>query len=204
MGKWHIVSLLASFYSTCKYIHTNSRQNRRSACFSRQCTCALLGGPFLLKRMYDPDPSPTKRDPTQPNPNRTNNQMTGEVGSYRYMAPELVRHEPYNSKVDIYSWAILSWEMLAVDKPYAGIGESTFIKVHAAALVKTFVCLGRLAGDPLLQPPCGSEAPNAGARRLGIRLIWNLTKRVVPDPTRPLLICVRAGNCLQLHNNNEF
>ena len=36
-------------------------------------------------------------------------QMTGEVGSYRYMAPELVRHEPYNAKADIYSWAIHSW-----------------------------------------------------------------------------------------------
>lgn len=57
--------------------------------------------------------------------------MTGEVGSYRYMAPELVKHEPYNSKVDIYSWAILSWEMLALDKPYAGVGESTFVKVGA-------------------------------------------------------------------------
>ncbi|CAM9858088.1 unnamed protein product, partial [Scytosiphon promiscuus] len=54
--------------------------------------------------------------------------MTGEVGSYRYMAPELVKHEPYNSKVDIYSWAILSWEILAIDKPYTGINESTFVK----------------------------------------------------------------------------
>eukprot|EP00752_Nemacystus_decipiens_P007313 g6544.t1 len=60
--------------------------------------------------------------------------MTGEVGSYRYMAPELVKHEPYNSKVDIYSWAILSWEMLAIDKPYSGIGESTFVKVVTSAL----------------------------------------------------------------------
>lgn len=55
--------------------------------------------------------------------------MTGEVGSYRYMAPELVRHEAYNAKADIYSWAILSWEVLAVSRPYAGITESSFIKV---------------------------------------------------------------------------
>jgi serine/threonine protein kinase len=27
--------------------------------------------------------------------------MTGETGSYRYMAPEVFRHEPYNSKVDV-------------------------------------------------------------------------------------------------------
>lgn len=56
--------------------------------------------------------------------------MTGEVGSFRYMAPELVKHEPYNMSVDIYSWAVLSWEMLAIDKPYTGINESTFMKVR--------------------------------------------------------------------------
>lgn len=50
------------------------------------------------------------------------------------MAPELVKHEPYNSKVDVYSWAILSWEMLAIDKPYSGIGESTFVKVRVVVV----------------------------------------------------------------------
>jgi serine/threonine protein kinase len=28
--------------------------------------------------------------------------LTGETGSYRYMAPEVFRHEPYNLKVDVY------------------------------------------------------------------------------------------------------
>ena len=60
--------------------------------------------------------------------------MTGEVGSFRYMAPELVKHEPYNTGVDIYSWAILSWEMLAIDKPYTGINESTFMKVRVTGV----------------------------------------------------------------------
>ncbi|CAM9764070.1 unnamed protein product [Ectocarpus sp. 12 AP-2014] len=55
-------------------------------------------------------------------------EMTGEVGSYRYMAPELVKHEPYNVKVDIYSWAILSWEILAIDRPYSDMNESSFVK----------------------------------------------------------------------------
>lgn len=56
-------------------------------------------------------------------------QMTGEVGSYRYMAPELVKHKPYNAKADIYSWAIMSWEILAVSRPYAGMNEMEFAKV---------------------------------------------------------------------------
>ncbi|CBN77120.1 Serine/threonine-protein kinase CTR1 [Ectocarpus siliculosus] len=54
-------------------------------------------------------------------------EMTGEVGSYRYMAPELVKHEPYNVKVDVYSWAILSWEILAIDRPYADMNQASFI-----------------------------------------------------------------------------
>ena len=57
-------------------------------------------------------------------------QITGEVGSYRYMAPEVVRHEPYNTKADIYSWGILTWEIMSIDKPYAWVTkESTFFKV---------------------------------------------------------------------------
>ncbi|CAM9567562.1 unnamed protein product, partial [Ectocarpus sp. 13 AM-2016] len=55
-------------------------------------------------------------------------EMTGEVGSYRYMAPNLVKHKPYNVKVDIYSWAILSWEILAIDRPYSDMNESSFVK----------------------------------------------------------------------------
>lgn len=54
-------------------------------------------------------------------------QMTGEVGSYRYMAPELVKHEPYNAKADVYSWAVISWEILAVNRPYAFMNETKFV-----------------------------------------------------------------------------
>ena len=28
--------------------------------------------------------------------------LTGETGSYRFMAPEVFRHEQYNNKVDVY------------------------------------------------------------------------------------------------------
>lgn len=40
-------------------------------------------------------------------------QMTGETGSYRYMAPEVFRHDKeYSEKVDQYSWAIIMWELM--------------------------------------------------------------------------------------------
>ena len=36
-------------------------------------------------------------------------QLTGETGSYRYMAPEVYRHEPYNVKVDVYSFSMIMY-----------------------------------------------------------------------------------------------
>jgi hypothetical protein len=36
--------------------------------------------------------------------------MTGETGSYRYMAPEVFRHEKYSEKVDVYAFGILLFQ----------------------------------------------------------------------------------------------
>lgn len=58
--------------------------------------------------------------------------MTGEVGSTRYTAPEVYRNEPYNTKADIYSFALLLWEILALKKPFEHYKE----KVYAARVVK--------------------------------------------------------------------
>lgn len=45
--------------------------------------------------------------------------MTSETGSYRWMAPEVIRHEPYNEKCDIYSFAILMFECLTLSIPFS-------------------------------------------------------------------------------------
>eukprot|EP00898_Chlorokybus_atmophyticus_P005628 jgi/Chlat1/6066/Chrsp4S06345 len=38
-------------------------------------------------------------------------EMTGETGSYRYMAPEVYRHEAYTKSVDVYSFGIILYEL---------------------------------------------------------------------------------------------
>ncbi|XP_074315927.1 serine/threonine-protein kinase VIK-like [Silene latifolia] len=43
--------------------------------------------------------------------------MTGETGSYRYMAPEVFKHRKYDKKVDIFSFAMILYEMLEGDPP---------------------------------------------------------------------------------------
>jgi serine/threonine protein kinase len=40
------------------------------------------------------------------------------TGSPRYMAPEVANGQPYNETCDVYSFAILLWEVLALKRPY--------------------------------------------------------------------------------------
>eukprot|EP00877_Chromochloris_zofingiensis_P012895 jgi/Chrzof1/785/Cz01g28220.t1 len=46
--------------------------------------------------------------------------LTGETGSYRYMAPEVFRHEPYNLKVDVYSFAMIIFQLFETTVPFHG------------------------------------------------------------------------------------
>ncbi|XP_060215253.1 serine/threonine-protein kinase VIK isoform X2 [Lycium barbarum] len=43
--------------------------------------------------------------------------MTGETGSYRYMAPEVFKHRKYDKKVDVFSFAMILYEMVEGDPP---------------------------------------------------------------------------------------
>jgi len=44
--------------------------------------------------------------------------MSGKTGSLRYMAPEVVNNQPYNYKVDVYSFGIILWELLSNKKSF--------------------------------------------------------------------------------------
>lgn len=46
--------------------------------------------------------------------------MTGETGTYRYMAPEVMKHMNYNTKVDIWSFGMIVYHIF-VEKPYGNI-----------------------------------------------------------------------------------
>lgn len=38
--------------------------------------------------------------------------MTAETGTYRWMAPEVIEHKPYDEKADVFSFGIVLWELL--------------------------------------------------------------------------------------------
>eukprot|EP00526_Cylindrotheca_closterium_P009512 CAMPEP_0113618276 /NCGR_PEP_ID=MMETSP0017_2-20120614/9246_1 /TAXON_ID=2856 /ORGANISM="Cylindrotheca closterium" /LENGTH=432 /DNA_ID=CAMNT_0000527765 /DNA_START=28 /DNA_END=1326 /DNA_ORIENTATION=- /assembly_acc=CAM_ASM_000147 len=59
-------------------------------------------------------------------------EMSGKVGTLRYMAPEVATNQPYGISADVYSWAMVSYEILSLVKPFDGWTR----EMHA-----NFVCL---------------------------------------------------------------
>jgi mitogen-activated protein kinase kinase kinase 11 len=47
-------------------------------------------------------------------------EMTSETGTYRWMAPEVIRHQPYSQKADCYSYGVLLWQLVTREDPFAG------------------------------------------------------------------------------------
>ena len=55
--------------------------------------------------------------------------MTGYTGTLVYMAPEVVLRKHYNEKVDVYSFAILLWQMLSGEDPFGNMTKDDHMKL---------------------------------------------------------------------------
>ncbi|XP_047317133.1 serine/threonine/tyrosine-protein kinase HT1 isoform X2 [Impatiens glandulifera] len=45
----------------------------------------------------------------------------GNKGTYRWMAPEMIKEKPYTRKVDVYSFGIVLWELTTALLPFQGM-----------------------------------------------------------------------------------
>ncbi|WOL11334.1 hypothetical protein Cni_G20096 [Canna indica] len=94
--------------------------------------------------------------------------MTAETGTYRWMAPELystvtLRHgekKHYNHKVDVYSFAIVLWELLHNRLPFEGM--SNLQAAYAAAFKNTRPSADDLPEElSMILTSCWQEDPNS-------------------------------------------
>jgi serine/threonine protein kinase len=54
--------------------------------------------------------------------------MTPRAGSLPYMAPEVAKMDPYDTKCDVYSFAILLWEMLSLQHAFKGLSPTKYME----------------------------------------------------------------------------
>ncbi|GMI44104.1 hypothetical protein TrCOL_g9246 [Triparma columacea] len=52
---------------------------------------------------------------------RSGQELTAETGTYRWMAPEVIRHESYSSNADVYSFGIVLWQLITREVPFASL-----------------------------------------------------------------------------------
>lgn len=63
--------------------------------------------------------------------------FTGDTGSPRYMAPEVMLSQPYNETADVYSFSVLFWQILKMEKaPYEGFNVRMLRNVVATKGVR--------------------------------------------------------------------
>lgn len=88
--------------------------------------------------------------------------MTGETGSYRYMAPEVFRHEVYDRTVDVFSFAIIFFEMFEGVPPFAKSlsAEQVAWKVAVDAARPSFRAKTYPPGCKELISQCWSQVPS--------------------------------------------
>ena len=65
--------------------------------------------------------------------------MTGKIGTPLYMAPEMMEEEHYGSSVDVYSFAILAYEIVTGKEPFSERGKS----IKLAELARKVMSGGR-------------------------------------------------------------
>eukprot|EP01038_Epipyxis_sp_PR26KG_P005042 gene5042-7036_t len=53
-------------------------------------------------------------------------EMTGCTGCLRYMAPENLLQQPYNEKVDVYSFGVILWQMMSSKVPFQEFNKQRF------------------------------------------------------------------------------
>jgi len=108
-------------------------------------------------------------------------QMSG-AGTYLYMAPELVNSRTYNLKADVYSWAFLFHEMIALERPF----DEFTVEEH-----KEFVC-------EIGQRPSLADHGMPGGLQTLLRFAWEqdptqrLTMRQVCQQLKPIVEVLEA------------
>ncbi|KRX09626.1 Regulator of chromosome condensation 1/beta-lactamase-inhibitor protein II [Pseudocohnilembus persalinus] len=92
------------------------------------------------------------------------NYMTGKIGTYQWMAPEVIAGQTYTEKADVFSFGIILWEIASRQPPYR---DKTGIQVSYEVL------------NSDLRPPIPSDTPSDFGDL--IKLCWDKNPSLRPN-----------------------
>ena len=99
------------------------------------------------------DSKTSKKSKKSPPPRHSD--WTGETGTYLYMAPEVVRHEPYDASCDVWSFGVMLDELIAGVPPYRSQRREAAL---SASQIAVGVADGAVAFETAADAPPGLAA----------------------------------------------
>ena len=116
--------------------------------------------------------------------------LTGETGSYRFMAPEVFRHEYYGPPVDVYAFSMVAFQMFHHQVPFEGM--SPVDAARAAAYERRRPIISPHVNKDLAAAINQGWSPNPNSRPTFEALIGRLDKLDAQFPPLP------EGGCCSL------
>ncbi|KAL3914293.1 MAG: hypothetical protein SGILL_006160, partial [Bacillariaceae sp.] len=75
--------------------------------------------------------------------------LSGETGTYRWMSPEVIRHESYSTPADVYSFAVMMWQFVTHEEPFCDTSSVEAAKL--VALQKKRMSFPPMTPQPLVE-----------------------------------------------------
>ena len=109
---------------------------------------------FGLAKLVEKDPEPGDGGEGESGRPKLQRTMTANVGSGRYMAPENMKGEEYDEKIDVFSFGILAWELLNGELAYS---DPKYKYVRAQDILRHVSKEGLRPAIPGTWPDCVTE-----------------------------------------------
>jgi Protein tyrosine and serine/threonine kinase len=84
--------------------------------------------------------------------------MTAETGTYRWMAPEVIEHKPYDERADVFSFGVVLWELLTCK-----VGGRSAVAAHVLPACWALPCIVRVRSVPGCRVQCGGRTDGCRA-----------------------------------------